>query len=133
MIKPLLFLIHRVFNTFSGRKEWRFGKLLLVWISFVFPEIMRNSIFDLENGGSTYTWGRLIHEYIRYVSVALPVYGSERVKQTNKFRARLWQISAFFHLLMICIRHYDVTFSNVLMRAQWKYFLPGSGIWEVFQ
>ena len=26
MIKPLLFLIHRVFNTFSGRTDWRFGK-----------------------------------------------------------------------------------------------------------
>ena len=26
------------------------------------PEMMRNSIFDLENGGLTYTGGRLIHE-----------------------------------------------------------------------
>ena len=25
------------------------------FINFVFPEMMRNSIFDLENGGSTYT------------------------------------------------------------------------------
>ena len=38
MIKPLLFLIHRVFNTFSERKDWPFGKFLLVWISFVFPQ-----------------------------------------------------------------------------------------------
>ena len=29
---------------------------------------MRNSIFDLENGGSTYTRGRLIHEQIRYLN-----------------------------------------------------------------
>ena len=55
MIKPLLFLINGVFDTLSERKNWRFGKFLLVWISFVFPEMMRNSIFDLENGGSTYT------------------------------------------------------------------------------
>ena len=56
MIKPLIFLIHNVFNTFSARKDWRFEKFLLVWISFVFPEMMRNLIFDFENGGSTYTW-----------------------------------------------------------------------------
>ena len=55
MIKPLLFSIHGVFNTFSGRKNLRFGKFLLVLISFLFPEIMRDSIFDLENGGLTYT------------------------------------------------------------------------------
>ena len=55
MIKPLLFLIHGVFNTLSERKNWRFGKFLLVWISFVFLKMMRNSSFDLQNGGSTYT------------------------------------------------------------------------------
>ena len=53
--------VHHVFNTFSGRKDLRFGKFLMGWISFVFPEMMRNLIFDLENGGvdlytrSTYT------------------------------------------------------------------------------
>jgi len=26
-----------------------------VWVSFVFPEVMGDSIFDLENGESTYT------------------------------------------------------------------------------
>ena len=35
---------------------------------FVFPEMMRNSSFDLENGGSTYTRGRLIHEVDLYTS-----------------------------------------------------------------
>ena len=45
MIKPLLFLIHRVFNTFSGRKDWPFGKFLLMWISFVFSKMMRNPFF----------------------------------------------------------------------------------------
>ena len=94
MIKPLLFLIHRVFNTFSGRKDWRFGKFLLVWISFVFPEMMRNSIFDLENGGSTYTRGRLIHEvdlytrstYTRVNTVCI----NRRWKKKGKFLIEWW-------------------------------------------
>ena len=30
---------------------------------------MKNPIFDLENGGSTYTWVRLIHEQIQYTYI----------------------------------------------------------------
>ena len=55
MMKPLLFSIHGVFNTFSGRKKLTFSEIS-IGVNFIcFLEMMRNSIFDLENGGSTYT------------------------------------------------------------------------------
>jgi len=79
MIKPPLFSIHGVFNTFSGRKK------LMIWetsfgVNFIFfPEMMRNLIFDLENGGSTYTRGRLIHEVDLYTSK----YGNHKTQQKH--------------------------------------------------
>jgi len=40
---------------------------------------MRNLIFDLENGGSTYTRGRLIHEVDLYTSK----YGNHKTQQKH--------------------------------------------------
>ena len=62
MIKILLFSIHGLFNTFSGRKKLTFWEIS-IGVNFIcFPRNAEKFDFDLENGGSTYTRGRLIHE-----------------------------------------------------------------------
>ena len=58
MIKPLLFIIHYILRkkilTFWG---------IFIGVNFIcFPEMLKNLIFDLENGG------RLIHEVDLYTS-----------------------------------------------------------------
>ena len=56
------FLIHCVFNTLPGKKRLTFWEIS---IGLNFTSLTRNEknpIFDLENGGSTYTQVRLIHK-----------------------------------------------------------------------
>ena len=82
MIKPLmLVLIHGVFNTLSERKNWRFRKFLLVWISFVFPEI--------EKFFWPWKWGVDLYTRSTYTRVNT-VCNNRRWKKKGKFLIEWW-------------------------------------------
>jgi len=55
MIKTTAFLYSQCFQYILRKKKLTFWEICNGVNFICFPEMMRNSIFDLENGGSTYT------------------------------------------------------------------------------